>query len=161
LWFKNRNKIIYEVIKNYSLTSLIFDIGGGNGFVSEYLSKLNYETVLVEPGLASCINGLKRGLKHIINSKIDDTHYNPGSILNIGIFDVLEHIENQREFLVILLRNLSPDGRLFITLPAYQCLWLEEGNYAGHFRRYRIKEWDIFLNDIRFELLYETYFYSI
>jgi SAM-dependent methyltransferase len=160
-WFKNRNKIIYEVIKNYSLTSLIFDIGGGNGFVSDYLSKLNYETVLVEPGLDGCINGKKRGLKHIINSKIDDTHFNSGNIPNIGIFDVLEHIDDQKEFLAILLRNLKPDGRLFITVPAFKFLWSAEDNYAGHFRRYRIKELHKLLKDIGFELLYSTYFYSI
>lgn len=72
-WFKNRNKIIYEVIKKYSISGPIFDVGGGNGFVSNFLSKLGFETVLVEPGINGCINGKQRGLKNIINSNFDST----------------------------------------------------------------------------------------
>ena len=41
----------------------LFDIGGGNGFVANYLSKKGFETILVEPGIDGCINGRERGLK--------------------------------------------------------------------------------------------------
>ena len=55
-WFKNRNKIVFEVIKKYSISGPIFDVGGGNGYVSNYLDKSGFETVLVEPGIDDCLN---------------------------------------------------------------------------------------------------------
>lgn len=159
-WFKNRNIIIYEVLEKYSINGPLFDIGGGNGFVSNYLNKLGFETVLVEPGTDGCQNGSKRGLKNIINSKFDTTHFYPNTIPNIGIFDVLEHVENQNQFLKTILTNMIPDGRLFITVPALKSLWSEEDNEAGHFRRYRIKELHKLIDNYGFEVLYTSYFFS-
>ena len=101
-WFKNRNKIIFEVIKKFSIDGPIFDVGGGNGFVVNYLINNGFETVLVEPGIDGCMNGKERGLKYIINSFFDKTHFYPNSIPNIGLFDVLEHIENPSDFLKTL-----------------------------------------------------------
>jgi SAM-dependent methyltransferase len=160
-WFKNRNKIIYEIIKIYSITGPIFDVGGGNGFVSSYLSKRGFQTVLIEPGINGCMNGRARGLKNIINSNFDTIHFCPNSIPNIGIFDVLEHIEDQHQFLKILHTNMIPDGRLFITVPSFKTLWSDEDNQAGHYRRYRIKELVKLLNSNRFDVLYKSYFFSL
>jgi SAM-dependent methyltransferase len=159
-WFKNRNKIIYEVIKKYSIGGPIFDVGGGNGFVSNYLSKLGFDTVLIEPGVGGCINGRGRGLKNIINSNFDTTHFYPNSIPNIGIFDVLEHVDNQNKFLEILYTNMVPGGRLFITVPSFNILWSEEDRQAGHYRRYRNKELHKLLDDYGFDVLYASYFFS-
>ncbi len=159
-WFKNRNSIISEGVKKQSIDSPIFDVGGGNGFVSNYLDTLGFETVLVEPGIDGCLNGKGKGLKNIINSNFDTTHFYPNSIPNIGIFDVLEHVENQHQFLKTICTNMIPDGRLFITVPAFQSLWSEEDNQAGHYRRYRNKELRELIENYGFELLYDLYFYS-
>jgi SAM-dependent methyltransferase len=160
-WFKYRNRVIYEVLKEHALKGPIFDVGGGNGVVSEYLLKMNFEAVLVEPGQDGCINGRERGLKNIIKSKIDNLHFYPNNIPNIGIFDVLEHVENQEDFLAIIHRNLIPNGRLFITIPACKFLWSAEDNYAGHYHRYRIKDLHKLLDEGGFEILYATYFFSL
>jgi len=159
-WFRIRNKIIYEIIKNCSIPGPVFDIGGGNGFVSNYLSKLGFETVLVEPGIDGCINARERGLRNIINSNFDSTHFYPNSIPNLGIFDVLEHVENQHQFLETLHANMIPEGRLFITVPAFNTLWSEEDNQAGHYRRYRKKELHKLIDSYGFDVLYASYFFS-
>lgn len=159
-WFKNRNKIIYEVINEYSINGPIFDVGGGNGYVSSYLNRLGFDVVLVEPGIDGCLNGRSRGLKNVINSIFDNTHFYPASIPNVGIFDVLEHIENPHQFLKIIHTNMIPDGRLFITVPAFNALWSEEDNHAGHYRRYRVKEICKLIDEYGFEMLYASYFYS-
>jgi len=159
-WFRNRNQIIYEAIKKYSISGPIFDVGGGNGFVSDNLNELGFDVVLVEPGIYGCLNGRERGLRNIVNTNFDNTHFYPNSIPNVGIFDVLEHIENQHQFLKTIHTNMIPDGRLFITVPAIKTLWSEEDNYAGHYRRYRIKELCKIIDDNGFEMLYTSYFYS-
>lgn len=159
-WFKGRNSIVYEVVKKYSLNGLIFDVGGGNGFVANFLCNNGFETVLIEPGLDGCLNGKERGLNHIINSFFDTTHFYANSIPNIGLFDVLEHIENPDKFLITLNSLLIPDGKIFITVPAFYSLWSEEDNQAGHYRRYRIKELKKLVSDHGFNVLYSTYFFS-
>jgi SAM-dependent methyltransferase len=159
-WFKNRNKIILEVINRYSIDGPIFDVGGGNGFVSSYLGKRGFQTVLVEPGIDGCLNGKERGLRDIINSNFDTIHFFPNSIPNIGMFDVLEHIENQAEILQTIQTNLIQDGRLFITVPAFKFLWSEEDLQAGHFRRYRIKELSKLIDKSGFDVVYSSYFFS-
>lgn len=160
-WFKNRNEIICEVIKEYSKKGPIFDVGGGNGYVTNGLTDYGFEAILVEPGLEGCLNARERGLKNIINSVFDTNYFYLNSIPNIGIFDVLEHIDNQNQFLKVLHSILIPDGRLFITVPAFNWLWSDEDNRAGHFRRYRIKELQKIINENGFEMQYATYFFYV
>ena len=159
-WFKIRSNIIYEIISKYSISGPIFDVGGGNGYVSNFLSKMGFETVLVEPCIDGCQNARERGINNIINSNFDTTHFYANSIPNICIFDVLEHINNQNNFLETLHRNLIPDGRLFITVPAFNTLWSEEDNHAMHYRRYRIKELHKLVDICGFDMIYTSYFFS-
>jgi len=159
-WFINRNKIIHEVVKKYSIEGPIFDVGGGNGYVSKNLCNNGYEAVLVEPCIDGCINARKRDLKNIINSNFDINSFNPNSIPNIGIFDVLEHIADQNKYLDGINKLILPNGRLFITVPALSGLWSEEDNQAGHYRRYRIMLLHKLFENCGFEVLYKTHFFS-
>jgi SAM-dependent methyltransferase len=159
-WFKYRNNVIYQIIKSYSINGPLFDVGGGNGFVSQYLSEKGIDTVLVEPGIDGCMNGRGRGLKYIINSNFNSNYFFPNRVPNIGLFDVLEHIEDQDKFLKLLHTNLKQGGKLFITVPAFKSLWSEEDNQAGHFRRYRIKELRKLIGNYGFDILFTSYFFS-
>ena len=55
------------------------------------------------------------------------------------LLDVLEHIENDKEFLILIKKKLKINGRLLITVPAFEKLWSSEDDAAGHFRRYTIE----------------------
>lgn len=56
----------------------------------------------------------------------------------VFLFDVLEHLEQEDEFLDALLFHLAPKGRLLLNVPALQPLWSKYDEAAGHFRRYSI-----------------------
>ncbi|MQR01309.1 class I SAM-dependent methyltransferase [Glaciimonas soli] len=51
-------------------------------------------------------------------------------------FEVLEHIENDREALEQWASWLKPDGRLLLSVPAHMKLWNARDEWAGHVRRY-------------------------
>jgi hypothetical protein len=159
-WFLNRNRLISQLVRKYSIEGPIFDVGGGNGFVSSALCALGKDTVLVEPGLEGCLNGLRRGLRYIINNTFNSINYLPDSIPNIGLFDVMEHIEDPVDFLKLIYANMNTGGRLFITVPAYQCLWSDEDKDAGHYRRYTEKELFNLLSGNGFKILLSSYFFS-
>lgn len=160
-WFKHRNNCIIEAVKIYSKNETFFDIGGGNGYVAKGLEENNIETVLIEPGLDGVINARERGLKNIICSTFEDAGIKPNSCKAIGLFDVIEHIEDDKQFLFSIYSILSENGFVYITVPAYNTLWSRYDDYSGHFRRYTIKQLCSTLKEIGFEILYATYIFSI
>ncbi len=54
----------------------------------------------------------------------------------IGLFDVLEHIEDDIGSLVALGQRLAPGGKILVTVPALPSLWSGHDVRHHHFRRY-------------------------
>ena len=54
----------------------------------------------------------------------------------IGLFDVLEHIEDDEATLARLGERLTDDGRIVVTVPALPWLWSKHDERHHHFRRY-------------------------
>lgn len=160
-WFKHRNNCIIEAVKIYSNNEIFFDVGGGNGYVAKGLAENNIKSVLIEPGLEGALNAKERGLENVICSTFEDAGIKPDSCKSIGLFDVVEHIEDDRQFLRSIYRILSDNGFVYITVPAYQLLWSKEDDDAGHFKRYTIKQICSTLKDSGFEIEYATYIFSI
>lgn len=159
-WFEHRNNIIVEAVKKYSEEKILFDIGGGNGFVSKAIENSGVEVALIEPGINGCLNAKKRNLKNIICSTLQDSEINENSIPNIGLFDVVEHIEDDLSFLKTVNIFLKPKGLVFITVPAYNMLWSNEDKDAGHYRRYTKKTIKKVLENSGFTVKYSTYIFS-
>jgi len=149
-WFKHRNNCIIESVKKHNKNTVFFDIGGGNGYVTKGLQENGFNTILVEPGLAGCLNAKKRNLDNVICSTLENANFQKESIENIGPFDVVEHIENDVEFLKSIHSFLEKDGLLYITVPAYNFLWSKDDISAGHYRRYTLKSIEKKLKEIGF-----------
>lgn len=161
-WFKHRNNCIIAAIRSFPPTGPIFDVGGGNGYVTNAIIKSGYEAVLVEPGLEGAMNAKrKRGITDIICATIEDARVFPHSLPAIGIFDVLEHIEDELSFLTIIRELLSTEGKLYITVPAYPFLWSFEDVHAKHYRRYTLKSISAVLGLCGFEVEFETYIFRL
>ena len=159
-WFSHRNNCILEVARKFPPQDIFFDIGGGNGFVSRFLEDNGIATAVLEPGLQGCINSKKRGLKRIICSTFEDAGFRHGTVFSAGMFDVLEHIENDRKALESLSQYFHKDGLLFITVPAYKFLWSKEDDDTGHFRRYTLAGLQNLLSVCGFRTEYSTYIFS-
>ena len=55
-------------------------------------------------------------------------------------FEVLEHIENDRQALALWREWLRPGGILLMSVPAHMRKWTASDIWAGHFRRYEREE---------------------
>jgi len=103
-------------------------------------------TVVIEPGLQGAMNAHRKGLNPVICSSLEDAGFKTHLIPAVGLFDILEHIEDDIGFLTTIKTLLVPNGKLYITVPAYNFLRSVEDNYAGHYRRYTLKEPVLFQN---------------
>ena len=161
-WFKHRNNCILEVLKKYHNKSDIFlDIGGGNGFVAKFLQDNGIKVCLLEPGSTGVLNARQKGLDNVIQSTLEDITPNPNfKVSSIGLFDVVEHIEDDSSFLQKVNQYLPVSGRIFITVPAFNTLWSKNDEKAGHFRRHTTKTLNKLLLDSGFKIDYVTYFFS-
>lgn len=54
----------------------------------------------------------------------------------VCLFDVLEHVEQDVNALMVVAKLLKPGGRLLIAVPAYTWLWSEHDTLHHHYRRY-------------------------
>jgi SAM-dependent methyltransferase len=135
-WFRHRNACILEALRQYPPAGPLFDIGGGNGFVAKSIQDAGLEVVLVEPGAIGAANARRRGIQSVVRATLEDAGFLPDSLPSISLFDVVEHVENDRKFLRTIRFHLSSNGRVYLTVPAYQSLWSLEDIVAGHHRRY-------------------------
>ncbi len=160
-WFTHRNNVIKKAVLKYSPQKLFFDIGGGNGFVSKGLQDAGIEVVLVEPGYEGAINAKKRNIKNIVCSTLEDSQFQKSSLASIGMFDVVEHIDDDIRFLKNIYDYLEDDGNVYITVPAFNFLWSNEDDIAGHYRRYTLSQLEEVLTSFGFSITYSTYIFSI
>jgi len=160
-WFNHRNNCIIETVTKYSPNEVFFDIGGGNGFVAMGLEKNGITTALIEPGIEGCLNAKKRGVSNIVCSTLEDASFMNNSIHAIGLFDVVEHIENDTVFLKLINNYLVENGLVYITVPAFNALWSDEDDHAGHFKRYTTKKLENILKESGFKIEFSTYIFSI
>lgn len=78
----------------------------------------------------------------------------------IGLFDVLEHIEDDQSLLARLHAALTPEGRIVLTVPAFMSLWSVHDVEHHHFRRYTRASLTRVFRDAGFELDYVSYWNS-
>jgi hypothetical protein len=74
------------------------------------------------------------------------------------MFDVLEHIAEERETLLSLREMLVPGGRLILTVPAHQSLWSHFDEAAHHCRRYSTAQIRKTLAETGFEIEFTSHF---
>lgn len=158
-WFRHRNRCIASVVANHRYTGPLLDLGGGNGYVSQRLAADGNEVLLLEPGPLGARNArLRRGLPHVACATVEDAGFRPGSFGAIGMFDVIEHIEADRQFLESITPLLAPGGKLYLTVPCHQWLWSAADVRAGHYRRHDLASLRKLLAGL-FSVDYISYFF--
>jgi SAM-dependent methyltransferase len=158
-WFAHRNCCIIPVVRRHAPQGPIIDIGGGNGAVALALQRAGLPIIVVEPSAAAAQIARMRGLS-VICGTFSALAIPDRAISAAGLFDVLEHVGNEVGLLRDILRALTPNGVLYITVPALPWLWSYEDKYAGHFRRYTVgRIWRV-LSLAGFSVAFATYLFS-
>ncbi|WP_371420913.1 class I SAM-dependent methyltransferase [Tardiphaga sp.] len=159
-WFRHRNKVIGSAVERFSKGKTVFELGGGNGFVSLGLERRGIQTVVVEPGIDGANVAAMRGLT-VVHAAFTPDLFAAGSLPAVGLFDVIEHIADDREFLAGCAAAMEPGGYIYIAVPAHQFLWSADDEYAGHYRRYGRSQLIEILRSAGFDVLQATAFFTL
>lgn len=160
-WFRHRNACIEAAVREFQPPPghPIFDIGGGNGFVSLGLLQAGFDVIVVEPGRNGATNSKKRGLPAVVCATSSSAGIPRSSLGAVGLFDVIEHIDDDVTYLRSLRTLLKDGGRLYATVPAHNLLWSEEDEIAGHYRRYTLRSVCSAVERSGFGVDYATYIF--
>ncbi|MDR5727422.1 MAG: class I SAM-dependent methyltransferase [Terriglobia bacterium] len=147
-------------MSSFHRRGLFLDVGGGNGYVAKALISAGIHCVLIEPGLDGALAARARAVDPVVCARLEDADLPSGCAASIGLFDVLEHIEDEAAALKLIHSILEPSGRLFLTVPSYQFLYSSEDDSAGHFRRYTIPRLRRVLARSSFRIEFSSYFFT-
>jgi SAM-dependent methyltransferase len=158
-WFQHRNRCITSAVRRFPPGGPIVDVGAGNGYVARGLKNAGFEVVAVEPGITGALAAQQRGIECVICAAIQDIGLGEAAIPAAGLFDVLEHIEDDVGTLRAIYGMLQPGGTIYLTVPAYQFLFSTDDRAAGHFRRYSGRSLGHVLAQAGFRVEYQGYFF--
>ncbi len=161
-WFINRKKIIAKAIEKYvSKKEHVIEIGAGTGSIMRELIDKGYKNVSIGEIHS---NGLRYAKKYGVKNlfQFDATkspfknHFNA-----IGIFDVLEHLDDDRGAVREAHKSLKRGGYLFVTVPAHMWLWSEVDQRSGHKRRYGLVDLKRLFRDEGYSVLEARYLFAL
>lgn len=162
-WLNHRNEIIRIVISRFPYNNDFMDIGGGNGFQLQSIQN-NYRDkgkfILCEPGYSGCFNARKRDIDYIYNVEFQNFPFDKYNVGAVGLFDVLEHIEEDDKFISDIASRIGKEKLIYITVPSHNYLRSTIDDYGGHYRRYNSRMVKDLCEKSNVELIYQSYFFS-
>jgi SAM-dependent methyltransferase len=161
-WFLARRECILDALRRFVPdleTRGLVDIGCGTGGLAAYLARSG---VRMAGACDSYVEGLRVARTRVSAPLflVDEGKFPPlapGQDL-IGLFDVLEHIDDDGGVLRSIAAVLGPGGTLVLTVPAHPFLFDEADRLAQHRRRYRRRELRAKLEAADFEVVHLTHF---
>ena len=135
-WFVVRRSWILDRVKKMlpALQSAFLEIGCGTGNVSSFLAAHGYAVTGCEyfsDALLMSWPGFRKVQGSATALPFKDNHFDA-----VGLFDILEHFDDDIQVLAEAARVVKKDGLIFVTVPARRDLWSSFDDYSRHKRRY-------------------------
>ncbi|CAN5522870.1 class I SAM-dependent methyltransferase [soil metagenome] len=133
-WFDHRADAVRHQAELLGISSM-WEVGAGTGAMAQRLRSTVRDVVTVEPLRSGARASAALGMTSLCGT-LEDVRLPDQSIEAVGAFDVLEHVEDPASLIDEIHRILRPGGAVMATVPAFQSLWGDEDDVAGHYRRY-------------------------
>jgi SAM-dependent methyltransferase len=162
-WCRTRHRLIEGITRDlageFPPGSRILELGCGNGTLLRFIE--------AGSGKRAAVFGMDLLTEPLIQARRRYPHcrllqadlYNLPFAVRfqaVGLFDVLEHLENDEGMLRTILSMLAPGGVLFMTVPAHMRLWSYFDEASLHFRRYDRKSLQKKIEAAGFQVEYMT-----
>ena len=152
-WYSGRARAVRAMLDKIHIKTTnepVLDFGAGFGGMFAELRRLSPDVYAFEPNAAARAEAAKRGYKATYATKKEALSRR---YAQIGLFDVIEHIENDIAFLRSLHQALTPDGLLIFTVPVFPLIWNDHDVMNEHFRRYTRRSFTKTLQTTGYEIL--------
>jgi SAM-dependent methyltransferase len=143
-WFRSRNALILWALRRYAPVgwSRFLEVGCGTGFVLREIRRAFPAATLA--GTELFAEGLRYAADRVPDAELrqlDARAMTYEAAFDVaGVFDVLEHIDDDQAVLRGLHLALRPGGLLLLTVPQHMWLWSGQDVVAAHIRRYSANE---------------------
>lgn len=164
-WFRARRVILRRLLARYlpSGTPLILEIGTGPGDNLYSIYPPGTRLMGLEPDPINQQKAAARGAVPVYLGRAEEwpAELQAATPDVVAMFDVLEHVEDDRRLLKNMYGRLAAGGSLFLTVPAYRWLWGAQDEVSQHRRRYTRGELTSKLREAGFVVRRSTYFNTI
>jgi 2-polyprenyl-3-methyl-5-hydroxy-6-metoxy-1,4-benzoquinol methylase len=116
----------------------VLEVGAGNGdYAAELLAHGVQRLTLteLEPNRRAALVQRFAGDSRV--TVLPDASISGGDYSCVLSFNVIEHVENDSEFVVQMAQAVAPAGHVFIFTPAFEFAFSNFDALVGHYRRYR------------------------
>lgn len=139
-WFLGRRAIVASLLHQLvpaGQGSKILDVGCGTGGMTAYLSK-EYACTGIDPSAEGIAFARTRfaDCTFIQGNAPEDARTEIGEAQAVLLLEVLEHVEQDVQFVQSLLGAMKPGAYLIAMAPADPSLWSPHDAGFGHYRRY-------------------------
>lgn len=137
--------------------SEVLDVGAGSGIFSRQLLDHNIcqSAVCVDPNYAEEKEESQNGKSIKFVKSIDKT--TQGLTL---MMDVLEHVEDDVALLKEYADTMPENGKVLITVPAFQFMWSGHDVFLEHYRRYTIEMMEKTIREAGLRPVKSRYFFG-
>lgn len=144
-WFRARLELLENLLQRDILPHLhdnhktaILNAGVATGATTTMLEQHGQVTSLEYD--EDCCRFLRESLAmEVTNASLTALPFEDNSFDLVCAFDVIEHIKDHELAMQEIARVLRPNGRVFLTVPAFNFLWGEHDEINHHERRYTQK----------------------
>lgn len=163
-WFRSRNRLLIWALKTYFPQADSFlEIGCGTGYVlSGVAEAFPPMRIAGSDAFVEALEYVKRRVPQA-DLLVTDGRRVPfsGSFDVVGMFDLLEHVEQDEAVLAQARAALKPDGGIVVTVPQHPILWTSVDDYSFHKRRYTRRELVRKVEGAGFRVIMVTSFMSL
>ena len=137
----------------------LVEYGCSNGFIMGKMEEAGWQAMGVDMHMSGLRTAEKNTRGALVCSKIEDMTLSE-SVQAVGLFDVIEHVPDDKAVLRHAVEQVKPGGAVVITVPALMSLWSEFDVMLGHKRRYTTGEIRRLFEEIGLEVESVRYFFS-
>jgi len=156
-WVRYRNFAILDFVTSHDLNEIV-EVGAGNGVVAQFLTNQGINVVAIEPHILGAEQIAHHGIRTFVGT-LHDADFPAKSVSSIGMFDVIEHIQDPSVILNECHRVMSHESRLIITVPVGKWLWGAIDDLLGHQTRYRKTTLNAILRECGFKVIHSRYLF--
>jgi len=139
-WIRNRLQVFLKMTSSLSVNAKYGEIGCGTGFFQDQLER---NVGIFVDGFDLNLEALKRNISRsplFVYNVFEQCPSLKSVYDGLFLFDVLEHVDNDQDFLKACLHHLKPGGLIYINVPSREELRSKYDTLVGHVRRYSLSD---------------------